>query len=807
MVEARCRMRELALRTRPPDPRALADAATRGDDQALYALVRAAPLEARTTTETIRLHEWARAASAGNTRDADAHLRVARAVGDALKRFSREALLCDAVTVIARASPSQRAKLADAHTRYFEARLLYNNRKIGASEKLFREAAVGFAAARSPMELLAWYYVASCLYDRGRTSEALRTLDEISSHAPESHRALHAQILWLRSTIASRDGRLNEALASSQASAALFTALGERRFATIMRGAQAGLHSLLGHRAESWRIRHANFRDLADANEALQQAVNVAARTEALAGHWDSAHSLLTVALEPELRVNARVLASTLIWHALSADTIGATAPIRRDLDEAKGVLASISDSSLRANAFAELTFAGGVLRRGDAMQSVEILTRFIDQARAQRDPFLLAEAFLARARAHRTLGRSEDAIADLRQALSWVEARHTDDRESFGEAYFATSRNARRELVDVLDRAGRTDEAFALFQKRGSGDRPVSEDLLVLVAISLPDRVLLLTRTARAVESTRVSVDERTVRQAIDRLSRCIDGNANDCVAASAATLGAWLLAPIRAKVAAARTLVVIPDDIIGAVPFALLQERPESGSIVERLPSAVASAAVTAPVDDRITEHDTIVAVGDPSFSRATFPALESLPAAAGEAERVAALYGNTRALLAEAATKAEVLRRMRAANVVHIATHATVAPADPQRSCLLLAAAERDSGALYVHEIERMRLPSLRLVVLSGCRTAVPSTTAGAGESIALAFLQSGARAVVGTLWDIDDDVASYIGVALHREILTGAPVPEALRRVQISMMRSADPRIRSARAWASLRVYVR
>lgn len=805
--EARCRMRELRpLRSPPRDAAAaLAEAALRGDDQELARFVRGDPQDARATAEVVRLDRWARAVTAGHLREADKQLQVAHAIGNALREFSRESLLSDAVNVIARAAPPARAILAEAHSRYLDARLLYRARKIGKSTAMFRQAETQFGSVGSPMELVARYYVANCLYEEGGTDEALVIVRDLTIRTPLRYRALHAQLLWLRSSIESRQGRLHEALAAARTSAALFSELGERANATVMRGTQAGLHSLLGHRAESWRIRREVFRELGEANEALPHALNTAARTEALAGRWEAAHSLLAIALEADLTGNRRLQSSTLVWHVLSADRIGSVR-IQHDVDEARSVIGAIVDESLRMDAQRELTFAEAVLLRDQPSRSVGVMSRFIDESRAKRDPFLLAEAFLARGHAYRALGRHQEAIGDFRDTLKWIAARRSDDAESFGEAYFETARTARRELIDLLERGGRAEEAFTLFQRTQDIDEGVSEGVLLFAPVVFADRLLLLTRSGTRVERAEVNVDGATVRRTVEILLRCIARDDAPCIIATSTTLGGWLLAPIGSKLAAARMLVVIPDEVVGAVPFSLLRERGGGPALVERLPSMLAPFALTRLMLQSGSRRDSLVLVGNPAFDHATFPTLPRLGGAATEMKRISALYVNAEPLLAENATKAEVLRRLRSADVAHIGTHAVVAPADPQRSCLLLAAEGSDSGALYVYEIERIMLSSLRLVVLTGCRTAVPSTTAGAGESIARAFLRSGTHAVVGTLWDSTDDVAANIGIALHEEMLRGAAVPEALQRVQLRMIQSADPRMRSPWAWAGLCLYV-
>jgi len=89
------------------------------------------------------------------------------------------------------------------------------------------------------------------------------------------------------------------------------------------------------------------------------------------------------------------------------------------------------------------------------------------------------------------------------------------------------------------------------------------------------------------------------------------------------------------------------------------------------------------------------------------------------------------------------------------VYVISHAEVDAQDPRRSSLLLTPRGSAYERVTLEQISALRLEA-DLVVLSCCSTAAGPTRAGEGvRSFANAFLQAGARAVIATLWDIDDD----------------------------------------------------
>lgn len=102
-------------------------------------------------------------------------------------------------------------------------------------------------------------------------------------------------------------------------------------------------------------------------------------------------------------------------------------------------------------------------------------------------------------------------------------------------------------------------------------------------------------------------------------------------------------------------------------------------------------------------------------------------------------------------------EIVQIFEAVSIVHAACHATYNWTEPDLSGLELGDDHRVSIRRLSASTKSLR--DLRLVVLSSCESAVSGASALPDEFIGLpvAFLQAGARAVIGTLWPVFDDVA--------------------------------------------------
>jgi CHAT domain-containing protein len=255
---------------------------------------------------------------------------------------------------------------------------------------------------------------------------------------------------------------------------------------------------------------------------------------------------------------------------------------------------------------------------------------------------------------------------------------------------------------------------------------------------------------------------------------------------------------------------LVIVGDRELNNVPFAALLDGRSGRYLIEQVsyvssPSANVFVQTTRrKIDSRVQQ---VLIVATPKEDQSSFPGLESLTEATGEARTIAAMYERVRLLTAEEATPAAVLWRIEKNQMIHFATHAVMNEREPSRSCLVLAPdRSHGTGALYLHQIARLRLSQTRLVVLAGCRTGAQSPEGYESvRSLAMAFLLAGSRNVVASLWDLDDVAAREFSVRVHLLIQRGATPAEACRNVQITMLRSLNPRLAAPSSWASMQLF--
>ena len=311
--------------------------------------------------------------------------------------------------------------------------------------------------------------------------------------------------------------------------------------------------------------------------------------------------------------------------------------------------------------------------------------------------------------------------------------------------------------------------------------------------------------------------------------------------LAPAARLLTRTILDPLAHEIQGKR-LAIVADGALHHVPWLALPEpalaagSPQPGKPlgtsheIVLLPSATAlrdlrAAAASRPPAERVLAvvADPVLDAGDPRLGRPSWRDSESrtamttrgrlsgavppdreaywppLPHAREEADAILALVPPWQRLVAlDFAASRELLSgpELGRNRIVHLATHANIDDGEPELSGIVLSMVEPDGrpreGVVSLFDLYRMHLPSVELVVLSGCRTALGPELKGEGlVGVARAFMFAGAPRVVVSLWDVDDRATAELMKRFYTFLLhDGKPPAAALRAAQLAMASSAE-----------------
>jgi hypothetical protein len=255
----------------------------------------------------------------------------------------------------------------------------------------------------------------------------------------------------------------------------------------------------------------------------------------------------------------------------------------------------------------------------------------------------------------------------------------------------------------------------------------------------------------------------------------------------------------------------IVAPHSALNVLPFtALLQSsRPDTDVYLQYTPSAsfyVALRHRLANVNP-ITSASTALVFGNPRNSE-TPQGLADLRFAEDEAATIAGLFRTTERIEDDADESVFVAEASRA-DVIHIAAHGVIEVNNPLSTYLLLSDDEESGrdGRLEVREIYTLQLQNRSpLVVLSACETNIDNLVDGDEfQGLARAFLVSGARGVVASLWRVDDEATSVLMEHFHQYVAEGDHPSVALQKAQTDVRTNTDNNWAAPNFWAGF-VYV-
>jgi CHAT domain-containing protein len=320
-----------------------------------------------------------------------------------------------------------------------------------------------------------------------------------------------------------------------------------------------------------------------------------------------------------------------------------------------------------------------------------------------------------------------------------------------------------------------------------------------VLLAYALGDTCSLLWAADRRgcdlIELPRRAALAPEVSRLRDALTNPGAGDA--ALKSAARSLYGSLVEPASERVAAKKTLIIVPDGFLFEIPFeVLLTKDVGDGADWGELPFlALAYTTLYAPSASvyaslagakRPTRYELdLFALGDPDYAAlaaapgsgraASGGPLADLPFSRDEVEKIAssAKPERARVLVGSAASEGALKRELgaRTARIVHLAAHGLVDAAEPARSCVALSpdSASDDDGYFYSLEVLATPIES-RLVVLSACESARGRLSRSEGVvGLSRSYIGAGAGGVVASLWKVSDESTSALMEEFYSRML--------------------------------------
>ena len=410
-----------------------------------------------------------------------------------------------------------------------------------------------------------------------------------------------------------------------------------------------------------------------------------------------------------------------------------------------------------------------------------------------------------------RLIQPGDDLVADAREYRSLRQAALSGTLSEALQTRLDELRAARRlaadrtatmldELRSAMSAAGpERAVAFAQFglertQRLQARLRDQPEGTVLLHAVVLDDHVRLILTAPDVQLSQRVEVDATTLRAEVLTLREHLRDPRSNAVPPARAVYDR-LLRPIEGLLAqaGATRLLVYLDGVLRYVPIAALHDG--EGFVAERWATAVYTAAAEADLSRPPVAAPTAVAFGATRGATVDQTVFAPLPSVGAELEAIVKTSPDdldgvvTGELFLDEAFTYDSLDQalQRGSPWVHLASHFRLHPGTDADSFLVLG----DGSTLTVRQIRRgeLELTGVDLLVLSACDTAVGPRADGVElEGLAVVAQNAGARAVLASLWPVDDASTAHWMARFYGELQKdGIGHAEALQATQLAFLR--------------------
>lgn len=224
------------------------------------------------------------------------------------------------------------------------------------------------------------------------------------------------------------------------------------------------------------------------------------------------------------------------------------------------------------------------------------------------------------------------------------------------------------------------------------------------------------------------------------------------------------WLIEPLEADLADANldTILYAPDGPLRYVPLAALYDGTHAADgawLIERFQVNNITATSLQEIDTQPATNPRVLAgaFADDSIVHSVnmgdmIVSFQGLPFAGIEVTNLADTLTNSRTYLDQDFSLKALESQLNNFNILHFATHASLVPKDVGESFILSGTGERST----IQDIAEWNLNDVDLVVLSACETGLGGFDNNGEQILGLGyqFQQVGARAVIASLWQVDD-----------------------------------------------------
>ncbi|BBD61596.1 TPR repeat-containing protein [Nostoc sp. HK-01] len=319
------------------------------------------------------------------------------------------------------------------------------------------------------------------------------------------------------------------------------------------------------------------------------------------------------------------------------------------------------------------------------------------------------------------------------------------------------------------------------------SADTVIIQPVLLTNAGSIPKSlaIFILTKNKVTVIKTLIKPDE--FDQLLTQYLEQLEDDSDFGFAENSTKLYDILIRPVEAEIQKLqpKQLSIIATGKFSYLPFETLRDSKTDKYLIQKYPVNYLSRISTSSLSsskETTSQAPKVLAFGNPVPRES-----QNLPGAETEVTEIKKLLPGSEVYPGNKATLANFKNQVFRFNFVHLATHGCFQNADCttinlKNNSLLFADAQ-----FNIADAAFLGLKGTQLLTLSACQTAKKIDDKGVGiAGVAYIFERAGAKAVMASLWAVEDDSTQKLMIDFYTNLQQGKTKGEALQQAKLKQI---------------------
>jgi len=318
-----------------------------------------------------------------------------------------------------------------------------------------------------------------------------------------------------------------------------------------------------------------------------------------------------------------------------------------------------------------------------------------------------------------------------------------------------------------------------------------IVQPVLLTNVTNMPNNVALFIFTKGELKVIKKSIDPTKFNEIITQYLKQVQDDSDASYLETGGELYDILIRPIEDKIQALspKQLSIIATGQLRHLPFETLYESKTKQFLIQKYPvnylTRISNNSLKSPSVQNAEprKQQAVLAFGNPVPRDS-----QNLPGAEAEVRKIKQLLPGSEAYTHNDATLEKFKSQAFRFSFLHLATHGCFQAEDCKKVKLKNNTLLFADTQFNIADAALLGLQGTQLITLSACQTAVETNFNGEGiAGVAYIFERAGAKAVMASLWAVEDEATQQLMVDFYQNIKQGMSKGEALQKAKLKLIK--------------------